>query len=197
MSQKYFLQTAQVAAHLYFAALVAKQLSITAKNSHAVSARAGQQASGFRAITGFIEDMANKVITQADQISEAAVSILSLAAMRERTMEALDIFNRVSRKAEDAAYIGSLNKAKILSEKKLEEIDEELRKKMCRLELQLEETNKQIRAASIISSTSKVEASQAGSFQPQLDVIADNIAEAATQIKKHLADAQNLLCIAH
>ena len=42
-----FVTAARIAAHLYFATKVAQNLSLTAKNARAITARAGQQAAGF------------------------------------------------------------------------------------------------------------------------------------------------------
>ncbi|NIB42747.1 chemotaxis protein [Pseudomaricurvus alkylphenolicus] len=188
-----YVLAAKIAAHLHYATKVAEQLSLTAKNAHAVSARAGQQASGFRAITSFIEDLASTTITQASLISNNAVNISMLATNRERTNRALQHFLKVRRSAHDAAHIQSIDGPTAITQKQLRQLDEAFRDQLWQLELQLEETQQQIRAAAIISSTSKVEASQAGSFKPQLEVIATNIANAADQIKQHLQSAQQLL----
>ena len=192
MAQTYVL-AAEIAAHLHFATKVAEQLSLTSKNAHAVSARAGQQAAGFRAITTFIEDLASSTIAQARQISQDAVAISALATHRERNSRALQQFRAVQNSAADAPYITTLDSPIAQTEAVLRKLDEAFRSRLWRLKSQLEESQQQIRAAAIISSTSKVEASVAGQFKTQLDVIAENIANAAEQIKYHLQQAQRLL----
>ncbi len=192
-----FVIAAEIAARLYRATRVAEQLSLTAKNAHAVSARAGQQATGFRAITSFIEDLAMTTISQASLISQQAVEVAMLATNRERTTQALNHFISIEQRAADALYIDSIQAPANTARQTLMGLDLEFRDKLMNLELQLEETQQQIRAASIISSTSKVEASQAGKFKPQLDVIAENIALAADEIKNYLRQARQLLTLAN
>ena len=188
-----YILAAKIAAHLHFATNVARQLSLTAKNAHAVSARAGQQASGFRAITSFIEDLATNTISQATEINRRAVEISNLATNRERTARALEHFRRVRETASDAGFIESIDAPTKVTESELADLNITFRENVWDLELQLRETQQQIRAADIISSTSKVEASQAGTFKPQLEVIALNISESASQIKEHLNHAYRLL----
>lgn len=188
-----YILAAKIAAHLHFATNVARQLSLTAKNAHAVSARAGQQASGFRAITSFIEDLATNTISQATEINRRAVEISNLATNRERTARALEHFRRVRETASDAGFIESIDAPTKVTESELADLNLTFRENVWDLELQLRETQQQIRAADIISSTSKVEASQAGTFKPQLEVIALNISESASQIKEHLNHAYRLL----
>ncbi|MGH1373299.1 MAG: hypothetical protein ACRBBW_14755 [Cellvibrionaceae bacterium] len=192
-----FVIAAEIAARLYRATRVAEQLSLTAKNAHAVSARAGQQATGFRAITSFIEDLAMTTISQASLISQHAVEVAMLATNRERTIQALNHFASIEQRAADALYIDSIKEPSNTARQTLMDLEHDFRDKLMNLELQLDEIQQQIRAASIISSTSKVEASQAGKFKPQLDVIAENISLAADEIKTYLQQARQLLMLAN
>lgn len=188
-----FVLAAQIAAELHFATRVAEQLALTAKNAHAVSARAGQQASGFRAITRFIEDLAVTTIQQANAITQNAIAISTLATNRERINQALQHFLQVKNTAAAAAFIASVNKPLQQTQSDLKQQEESFQRLLWTLKSQLDESQQQIRSAAIISSTSKVEASQAGSFQLQLEVIATNIASAADEIKQHLLQARHLL----
>lgn len=188
-----FVLAAQIAAELHFATKVAEKLSLTAKNAHAVSARAGQQASGFRAITSYIEELAVNTINQASQISHNAIVIATMAANRERLVQAFRHFERVSSSSGEIAHLSSIAGPMQQTREKLNALEKEFGSFLLQLELQLEDTLQQIRAAGIISSTSKVEASLAGSFKSQLEVIAENIATSAESIKKHLQTSQKLL----
>ncbi|WP_320821189.1 hypothetical protein [Thalassolituus sp.] len=62
----------------------------------------------------------------------------------------------------------------------------ELQKGISLLTDQLEESRKQIRTANLIATSSHVEASSAGEFRRQLEVIANNIRATAGQIGTHL-----------
>ncbi len=191
-SETYVL-IAKIAAELHFASAVTQQLSLTAKNAHAVSARAGQQAAGFRSITGYIEDLASNTISQAATIRENAIDISVMATNRERIRHSLQQFEATLKLAPDAMFIDSLRTPTEKTRADLDTLNEQFRQRLWRLEMQLSETLQQIRAASVISSTAKVEASQAGEFKPQLEVIALNIAHSGDTIRKHLQKAHNLL----
>lgn len=188
-----FVLAAQIAAELHFATKVAERLSLTAKNAHAVSARAGQQASGFRAITSYIEELAVNTIKQASQISHNAIVIATMAANRERMLVALQHFERVGRTSPEARFLRSIDPPMQRTAQSLQTLEKAFFSRLLQLELQLEDTQQQIRAAAIISSTSKVEAALAGSFKSQLEVIAENIATSADSIKGHLQTARKLL----
>lgn len=188
-----FVLAAQIAAELHFATRVAERLALTAKNAHAVSARAGQQASGFRAITSYIEELAVNTITQASRISRNAIVIAAMAASRERMLVALRHFERVGLTSPEARFLHSIAPPMQRTAQSLQVLEKAFFSRLLQLELQLEDTQQQIRAAAIISSTSKVEAALAGSFKSQLEVIAENIATSADSIKGHLQTARKLL----
>ncbi|WP_317933502.1 hypothetical protein [Halioxenophilus sp. WMMB6] len=188
-----FVLAAQVAAELYFATKVALQLSLTAKNAHAISARAGQQSAGFRAITSYIEELAENTITYAQAINREAMAVAMLAGQRERATRALTQFHRVQASAADAAFVHTLDAPCRTTAARQQSIDQEFSARLKKLSSQLQDAQQQIRAAAIIASTSKIEATQAGSFQPQLEVIAENITLSSDEIRAHLKTAQQLL----
>ncbi len=191
--QDTFVIAAQVAAKLHFATKVAEQLSLTAKNAHAISARAGQQSAGFRAITSFIEELSENTIRYAQRINLEALHLATMACDRQRATIALDQFNRVYRIAGDAYFIDTIATATDTTARRLQNIDTEFTHSLQRLYSQLQDAQQQIRAASIIASTSKIEATLAGDFQARLEVIAENITEAADEIRSYLRSAEQLL----
>ena len=194
--QDTFVLAAQIAASLHFATRVAKQLSLTAKNAHAISARAGQQSAGFRAITSYIEELAEKTISQSELINREAIAMATLASERERTNRALEQFKRAIAMAPDARYIHSVEASCTRTQKWLDSINHDFSDKILKLYGQLQDTQQQIRAAAIIASSSKIEATFAGSFQSQLEVIAQNINSSSDEIRGHLNQAQKLINIA-
>ena len=107
--QRMFVIAARVAAHLHFATLIAKQLSLTAKNARAITARAGQQAAGFTAITGFIQELATNTIQLSQEIDRIAVKIAMQATELERIKQAQTCISFVQKSASDTDNIGSID----------------------------------------------------------------------------------------
>lgn len=191
--QDTFVIAAQVAAKLHFATQVAKDLSLTAKNAHAISARAGQQSAGFRAITSFIEELSDNTISYAQRINYEAIKLAALASDRQRAARALAQFERVQMIAADAAHISTITQATADTATHLQLIDSQFIESLKKLFSQLRDAQQQIRAAAIIASTSKIEATLAGSFQARLEVIAENITQSSDQIRQYLSAAEQLL----
>lgn len=191
--QTIFVKAARIAAHLHHATKVAQQLSLTAKNARAITARAGQQAVGFTAITGFIQELATSTIVLAQEINTTAVSISRQATQLERSKQAKSKFHKAQEIGNDALYLDSLTPFIALNNQQLESLNLQFNQLQARLSDLIEQTQKQIRSAMVISSMSKIEASKSGSFQNQLEVIAGNINEAAHNIKQELSSAEALL----
>lgn len=193
MQQAMFVTAARIAAHLYFATKIAQNLSLTAKNARAITARAGQQAAGFTALTAFIQELADNTINLAKQVNRHAVSISTCSTQLERVQHARRQFSRATDLGNDAMYIRSISSQVKLSV----ETEQTLLRDFASLQYMLvelvAETRKQIRFAAVISTMSKVEASKSGSFEQQLDVIAANILQAGDDIKQELECAESLL----
>lgn len=186
-----FLTAATVAAQLHFVTQIARQMSLTAKNASVVSVRAGEKAIGFKAITGFIDELASVTIENAENINSIAVELSQMAVTQKRMEDATARFE--SAIDADPKYVESLFHRRRENEKSINEMKLSFHRKWLELDDQLDETRKQIRSASVIATTSMVEASNAGEFKSQLEVIAKNIASSAADIAKHLGQARSLL----
>jgi len=193
MEQAMFVTAARIAAHLYFATQIAKDLSLTAKNARAITARAGQQAAGFTALTTFIQELADKTIKLAQQVNEVAIQISMCATDLERVQHANKEFIRVKAIGHDALYINSIDNCILRSQQHLQTVSQHFMALRYQLNALVEDTRKQIRFAAVISTMSKVEASNSGVFESQLDVIAANILLAGNDIRKELESAEALL----
>lgn len=191
--QRMFVIAARVAAHLHFATLIAKQLSLTAKNARAITARAGQQAAGFTAITGFIQELATKTIQLSQDINQIAVKIAMQATQLERIEQAQYCIDIVYKNASEAAYIDSISSFTEKTNVTQSTLNSDFSVMLFQLIDLVEQIRLQIRSAEVISTMSKVEASKSGSFEEQLKVIADNIFDAAADINKELTSAEKLL----
>lgn len=188
-----FVLTAQISAHLHFATRVAKRISLTAKNARAITVRAGAQAAGFRAITDFIEELAILTIRSAEQINHIAVDISRMASDDARNQLALHNLERVTLKASSAKYLSSIDKARQDAQHLRDTYSQKFHVQILSLAKHLEESAKQVRSANIISSTSKIEASQLKTYQTEFRTIANDIELAANEIRHQLHEAQLLL----
>ncbi len=191
--QRMFVIAARVAAHLHFATLIAKQLSLTAKNARAITARAGQQAAGFTAITGFIQELATKTIQLSQDINRIAVKIAMQATELERINLAKNCLERVYSSSYESEFIDSISEFSDKTKQTEANLNGDFNVMLYQLIDLVEQIRMQIRSAEVISTMSKVEASKSGAFEEQLKVIADNIFEAAANINKELISAEKLL----
>lgn len=186
-----FITAATISAELYAAMREAEGLALTAKNARALAVRAGTQAIGFRAITDFIEELASAIIKQSRHINHLAQGVAVDAVAEWRANLAQNHFIRV--KAAHPLHIESLTPNIERCAASRAELTERLKSGIDALTAQLDDGRRHIRTANLISTSSHVEAANAGDFRGQLEVIADNIKETAARIGQHLKSAESLL----
>jgi methyl-accepting chemotaxis protein len=185
-----FVVAAQVAAELYFAMKEARSLSLTAKNARVIAVRAGSQASGFNAITDFIETLSTSTIQQAQLINQVAIKVSKLAVELQRRSDLLSKLQLVHKKSPKAAFLQTTNRPLQDTKVSFTELNQQFSNALKQLYEAILEAQKQIRSAKVIATSSKVEANQAGDFEGALMVIADNIEVISDTIKKHLHQAK-------
>lgn len=191
--QPIFVKSAQISAHLHFATEIAKRLSMTAKNARVITVRAGIQASGYTAITTFIEELSRSTLVCSQKINAIAVEISQVATERVRAEIAQNDFVRVTESAKNALFIGSLDTAIAANQKIIDNYNQQFCDLIEDLIDELEESKKQIRTADILVSTAKIEASKSGAFEPQLNVIAANLAADTKDIKLQIQSAEKII----
>ncbi|AWB66652.1 chemotaxis protein [Saccharobesus litoralis] len=188
-----FVVAARIASHLHKATKIAENLSLTAKNAKAVTVRAGEQAAGFAALTDFIQELASSTISLAQAVNSIAINISMRATRLERVKLANCRFKLANHLGQDACFIADIQPFLQKTEATLKALQDEFIELLAKLNQLVEDTHRQIRSASVISTMSKVEASNSGPYKPQLEVISDNIAQAANAIRKELNCAESLL----
>lgn len=193
LEQPIFVKSAQISAHLHFATEIAKRLSMTAKNARVITVRAGIQASGYTAITTFIEELSRSTLACSQKINAIAVEISRVATERVRAEMAQKDFIRVTKSAKQALFIDSLNTAITANQTVIDNYNLQFSGLINDLIEELEESKKQIRTADILVSTAKIEASKSGTFEPQLNVIAANLAADAKDIKFQIKSAEKII----
>lgn len=198
-NQKFFVTAAVVAAELDKAQRISKQISLTASNARALAQRAGQGAAGFKAVTDFIDELAHKTVSASKMINTQAVAISRVASKSAHAESALKRFEKVYVQAKDAPYIRSIDAAHARTKGHCKSLQQEFQSLVWQLNNNLSELARELRTAKVLSAMSRVEASHSGrEYEASLNVIADNVADAAAQIDAHVKHSQSLFnYIAH
>lgn len=186
-----FVVVANISAALYDAQAEAKKLSLTAKNARVLAIRAGELASGFKVITNFIDEFAHKTIDFAEDVHTVSLKISQIA---RHTSNIRDLLTRTQwslSRLEQPEARANLERMRQQQMDELKVLDIQFRKACGQLESLLLEITDQMRAATFIASTSKVEAVQAGSYRDNLNSVALGISHASETINraaKHCLD---------
>lgn len=190
----YFVAAAIIAAKLEQANKVAKALSLTASNARAVALRAGEGAAGFRPLTDFIDRLANITIRSSQYINQIAAKLSKLSADKFRADAAIGHFKSVYKRAEGCDHLHSLDESYERTKQHQLELASAYKKQITRLSDELNELKTELRNAVILTTLSRVEASQAGEvFYEQLNNVADNVENSATLIKEHIISSLKLV----
>ncbi|MDD1783728.1 chemotaxis protein [Enterovibrio sp. ZSDZ35] len=188
-----FVTAAVVAAELFKAREIANNISLTASNARALALRAGQGAAGFRAITDFIDMLADSTVKTSDIINMKAVTISELATNLERLERTIEYYSAAAKSVEDCEYVSSI----LVPLKKMQDdhskITRQFYREVDKLSELLESLSREIKTASVLSAMSRVEASQSGKeYEDGLNVVADNVSEAADKIQRHIMVSRSL-----
>lgn len=185
-----FLAVASVQAELFAVKHISKRISLSAKNAKAIAARAGSQALGFHPITDFIDDVASNITQLVEKINVDALRLSSLAISnrnRHKTLKRILVTQGYLGKRSEQCGLNSSIKS--LDKTKDQFLIEYQRKSSDLLEL-LAEIRTQLQAAEMICTTSRTEATRAGDFQSNLEVVADEVSNAVIQIKEILQSSK-------
>lgn len=188
-----FVTAAVVAAHIHTATRHAQEMALVAKNARAIAMRAGDLAMGFRPITNFIEEIARQTTQSAATVNQLSLGIARIAVTRAR----LEGFHRSLSRArflcEQRALPSCLEKQFVDTASALSALQKDSEAKLVQLQQQLDDAVKEIRAANVIATAARVEASRAGGSKAQLEQVAENIEQAANAIRSDLTKAMQKL----
>ncbi len=192
-NSNHFVIAATVAAELFKAMAVAKDISLTASNARALALRAGQSAAGFRAITDFIDGLATITVHSSKTINRLAAQMSRTASESARAEDALNRFGIVKNKAASADYIASIEPVLIRTQQQKNDLQHTFDRQAYLLHAELDAIAKELRTATVLSAMSRIEASQTSpEYSEQLNVVASNVAEAAATIQRHVQYSQSL-----
>ncbi|MGF1769276.1 chemotaxis protein [Enterovibrio makurazakiensis] len=189
----HFVTAAVVAAELYKAREIANDISLTASNARALALRAGQGAAGFRAITDFIDQLADTTVKTSDIINFRAVTISRLATNIVRSERTIARFKQAAKASHDARFVQSIIDPIVHMKNEHAIVVRQFHREVAQLSELLENLAREIKTASVLSAMSRVEASQSGKkFEEGLNVVADNVSTAAERIQVHISLSQSL-----
>ncbi|RDH84599.1 MAG: hypothetical protein DIZ80_03785 [endosymbiont of Galathealinum brachiosum] len=170
-----FVISALLAGRLYRMLEITKVMYISSSNAKCISIRGGDKTAGFKPITEFISDMARDTISISSKINAVALKFSITAVNEKRTNNALNNFTKAIEKLESeskAREISALiEKLHIkISELKKSQADD------CKyLSALFDDISQGIRAAKVIVTNSRTEASRAGEYQTNLFAIANDL----------------------
>ncbi|PKF50797.1 chemotaxis protein [Enterovibrio nigricans] len=192
-SESDFVTAAVVAAELFKAREIANNISLTASNARALALRAGQGAAGFRAITDFIDMLADSTVKTSDIINLKAVTISELATTLERMERSIEYYAKAAKSIEGCEHVSSILQPLNNMREAHGKITRQFYREVDRLSDLLENLSREIKTASVLSAMSRVEASQSGKeYEDGLNVVADNVSEAADKIQRHIMVSRSL-----
>jgi len=188
-NENILITAATVTAELSKVKKIAKEMSIAVMNAKAISHRAGDSALGFRPITDFIDEMAQDVMQLVIKISKEAFQLSQLAIERAHIIKTKEQYHRVLLNAKEAKYINSLNPSVTKINTQYLNYKNTLQKSIKHLSQLREEIQNSTKGSQVLSTTSRVEASSAGTLRASLEVVADNLESATFKIRNHVKNS--------
>ncbi len=188
----FFASAATVAGSLISVMHIAKEISLAAKNAKAIAERAGEKANGFRPITDFIDEMGHETISLVKSINTKALEVSRIAVDELRANDAYQRFLTAKEYADKDA-ISSIQRLIDAASEELSEHGVALKKEKSKLVDLLIEIKTQMRASAVISTCSRVEATQAEEHETSLGVVAENVDTATSKIAMIVKDCDDLL----
>ncbi len=183
--------SAMVASELHSMTDVAKQVSIIAKNARALAIRAGESVAGFRAITGFIEEISQFSSQRGEAIDQMATDLSRISVDNIRMSDALFRFNQVFHSG--AKYSHSLLQRLQFLNDSSEALVRKFRRSIRRLKTEIEEIGGQLRGIQLMVTSSRVEASGAGDFREGLNSVAEQLDKAYETMYAHISKARSMM----
>lgn len=181
MQEQFFVNTAACVGALCRVQQTAVELSLAAKNAKAIAYRAGTKAVGFKPLTDFIDEMGRDTSRLVTEINTTALRIARRAVDDVRLQEASARFDR----AQDALAGGNhyLHGVQAKLHEELASNRHEIARGLRRLLELLSEISHRMRAAAVISTRARVEATQAGDYEKGLQLVADTVERSAATIR--------------
>lgn len=181
-----FVISALLAGRLYRMLEITKVMYISSSNAKCISIRGGDKTAGFKPITEFISDMARDTISISSKINAVALQFSITAVSEKRINIALANYNRVIEKLESNSKARDIS---MLIEKlhlKISELKKDQANYCKSLSILFDDISQGIRAAKVIVTNSRTEASRADEYQANLFSIANDLEGCSDDISNEI-----------
>jgi hypothetical protein len=172
---------------------VAWGVSLAAKNAKVISAQAGDKGLGFQPITDFIDEISQLAMAGVNEISDEALKLSKIAVEEQRSYDAYQRFKSVTVKNNNARYMSSMSAAMDRVETRMLNSTYSFKKKLYLLMSLLEDMDKNMLSARSIASVSRIVTSDAAEYRTKLEVVSNDLDEAAIFIKEKVSDSYHFL----
>ncbi|MGE0860038.1 MAG: hypothetical protein AB7I01_02300 [Gammaproteobacteria bacterium] len=181
MHTEFFVSTAACVGALCSVQQTAIELSLAAKNAKAIAYRAGTRALGFKPLTDYIDEMGRDTSRLVAEIDATALCIARRAVDEVRLVDAGERLRRARASMPPdetavAALLDDLEQALVANR-------QDITRGLHRLYQLLGDINQRMRAAAVISTRARVEATQAGEYERGLQLVADTVERSAITIR--------------
>jgi len=194
LNSEQFLTAASIAAEVYHAVNIAKQLSFTSINARVLAKHSGDTVLGFSELTKFIGYLATYMIDKANLINQLAIQLTNLTAQLYRSHNTLDNMQQAERKFENIEYIDSLNVSKQTLIKQIQHQHEDYQQLLKCLKQELDAVYRKIKSAELIAVMSRIETAEAPkNSSASFDEVANKIAQSGDTIMAHISRSLQLL----
>lgn len=188
-----FVIAAVVSAELSVVVKTASAMSLTAMNAKVITMRAGDEALGFQALTGFVSELAQTTGKSVEEVSKKAQGIATAAVTKLR-LERLnnDVLAAQKELTEDHSDDVFHKFVKALGRKTRDNAREFERD--CRdFYNLLDNLEQQIRSVKYVVSNCRIEAAMTGVHRAGLETVADSLEKAAREIESYVMECQRIL----
>ncbi len=187
---QYYVIAAVVAAELNHTLTYCKQINLTASNAQAASSRVGNAALGFKALTGFIDDLACYTMKAATDINNLAHKASKLATDTARAATALKHFKQAEKKAQKAKFASTITPAVEKTSQNYQQLQTSFQQLINQMEVQLHELKRNLRTANILASICRIEACRVDvANQATFNDVANRVDNVANLIRQRVDNA--------
>jgi hypothetical protein len=190
---QYYVIAAVVAAELNHTLTYCKQINLTASNAQAASSRVGNAALGFKALTGFIDDLACYTMKAATDINLLANKASKMATEAARAATALKHFEKAKLNSRNAAYSQTILPAFKNITDRHAELQSAFQKIINKMEVELFDLKRNLRTANILASICRIEACRVNiANQATFNDVANRVDFVANKIRQRVDNAISL-----
>jgi len=180
--EQIYLATATIVAGLVPVLQLAQDISLQAMNAKALANRAGEQARVFNPITDLMDQLARESLNLVQAINGEARATSREAQQLMRARMLRGRLNRVADRARESRHVASLGPLIARTDDELAAAEARIRKHLHALLRLTEEIDRSMRAARVVSGTSRIEAVNISGFEDSFRSLSATLDEAAVSI---------------